>query len=162
MKTVVCAVAAAALLVAPVMSHANKKVVPLAPAILAAKTIYIDNQSTDPQLQDIASLELNKWGHFQLAESRAKADIVLRLTASNTVKFVSGDSVPVSYNSKAVATPLLSEENDVRPGYTRLTLIEPKTGNALWTDQRKIKDAKSTGRLLDSLRDAFDHQDKAR
>lgn len=155
MKILISLTIFTALVAAPFAAQAHKLVL-LPPLVLRAKTIYIDNESADPTLQDIASLEMNKWGHFRLAESRAKADIILRLTSSNRVRLVAAGQ---AFHSEAAAS---AEDEPVRPGYTRLTLIDPKTGNALWSGQRKIKDAKSTGRMLDGLRDAFDQDEKAR
>lgn len=155
MKTLISLGILAALLATPFAAQAHKAIV-LPPLVLNAKTVYIDNQSGDPTLQDIASLEMNKWGHFRLADSREKADIILRLTSSNRVRLVNTGQ---AFNSESAAG---ASDQHVRAGYTRLTLIDPRTGSALWSGERKIKDAKSTGRMLDGLRDAFDQDEKAR
>lgn len=155
MKIFIVVAVFTALLTAPFGAQAHKLVL-LPPLVLTAKTIYIDNQSADPTLQDIASLEMDKWGHFRLAESRDRADIILRLTSSNRVRLVNTGQ---AFNSESAAG---ASDQHIRTGYTRLTLIDPKTGSALWSGERKIKDAKSTGRMLDGLRDAFDQDEKAR
>ena len=48
-------------------------------AVVTAHTIYLENETGFPELQYAAILDLNKWGHFDYAENRAKADLVLRL-----------------------------------------------------------------------------------
>jgi hypothetical protein len=46
------------------------------------------------------------------------------------------------------------------PGSTRISVIDPKTGNSLWSDIRKIDNAKAATHLLDGLREAFDQKQK--
>jgi hypothetical protein len=43
----------------------------------------------------------------------------------------------------------------VPAGSTRISLIDPKTGNSLWSDIRKTDSAKTATHMLDGLRDAY-------
>ena len=42
-------------------------------AVANAHTVYIKNETGFTDLEYTTILELNKWGHFELAESREKA-----------------------------------------------------------------------------------------
>jgi hypothetical protein len=52
------------------------------------------------------------------------------------------------------------EQASTPSGYTRVTLIDSKTGSAVWTDLRKTSGAKLAMRLLDALRDVIEQQQK--
>jgi len=39
-------------------------------------------------------------------------------------------------------------------------VIDPKTGNSLWSDIRKTDNAKAATHMLDGLREAFDQKHK--
>lgn len=159
MKTIASMFAAAVMLVAPAITQANKKYVPLPSKVLSAKTIYVENRTTDGTLQDITTLELAKWGHFQLAETREKADIVLRLEGSNSVRLVS-ERESTSYGSMKAS--FASDREPVRAGFTRITLIETKSGAPLWSDERKMNGIQAKRHVLEGLRDAFDEEDRKR
>jgi hypothetical protein len=55
---------------------ARSTTLPLPQAVVNARTPYIDNQTDLPQLEYTAILELQKWGHFELAESKENAGCV--------------------------------------------------------------------------------------
>src|SRR5437016_1722536 len=53
-----------------------------------------------------------------------------------------------------------SADEAVPPGSTRISVIDPKTGNSLWSDIRKTDNAKAATHVLDGLREAFDQKQK--
>ncbi len=63
-------------------------------SVVAARTVYVDNQTTTAELQNTAYTELSKWGRLQIVDTPQKADIVLRLSNGNYVKFVTGEENP--------------------------------------------------------------------
>jgi len=155
-----------------------RKTPSLPAAVLAARTIYIDNQTSDAGLQNNAYMALAKWGRFQVADVPQKADIVLRLTGSNYVQSVPSDTPPqmpaASPASRAGrgTTPAPSEAsgaallpNGYEPapdGFTRLTLLDAKTGAAVWSDLSKTNSPQAATHILDGLREAFEQSQKAR
>ena len=96
----------AALLLIPcsLSTSAKEKHLPLAPQLISAKTVYIDNQSGSPTAGDHAYQELSGWGRFQIVQDKSQADMVFLLTA-----------------------------HPVTVGAT-LTVLDAKTGQALWKD----------------------------
>jgi hypothetical protein len=170
-RTFAAACAAVALLLTPCATLANKKAAMLPTAVLAAKTIYIDNQTNDATLQNDAYLELAKWGHLQVVDAAQKADVVLRLTGSSYVKTVARDTPPDMSMKPAIVraggtagtgNAILPNGDEAAPvGFTRLTLMETKSGNAVWSEISKTKNPKAASHILDGLRAAFEQGLKA-
>jgi hypothetical protein len=154
--------AAATLLVffGAITTRANDKHASLPASVLSAKTIYVDNQTNSAELQNTAYTELAKWGRFQIVDTPQKADIVLRLSNGNYVKFVPGDGNPTVYDPKPGKQNWTGADEAVPPGSTRVSLINPKTANQLWFDIRKTSDPKAASHMLDGLREAFDRNQK--
>ena len=125
-------------------------------AVVNAHTVFIQNETGFAELEYATILELNKWGRFELAASRDKADLILRLDGATRVRLVrEGAYVPA-----AVGEPM---ESAVPPGYTRIALLQPKTGRTLWWSRHKTEGNKvKNGQLLDELRDAFRDYDRGK
>src|SRR5580704_16770503 len=137
-------------------SQANEKRGALPEKVLSAKTIYVDNQTTDAELQHDAYLGLNKWGRYEIVDSRQKADIVLRLSGSSIVKFAPGGDPSATQNPKPVSEKSAAGEELAPPGSTRLTLIDPKSGTTLWSEVRKTSKAQEKSKLLEGLHEVVD------
>src|SRR6516162_4986319 len=58
---------------------ANNGPVILPPSVLNAKSVYVDNETTDAQLQTEIYGELLRWGRFQIADNLQKADLIIRV-----------------------------------------------------------------------------------
>lgn len=159
MKTVATVFAAGLFLIAPQIGAANKKPSSLPQAILNARAIYVDNQTNDARFQNAAYAEFSKWGRFQIAESADKADVVLRLSNGNHVKQVSGNEL-FAADHKLASAGSAREEDAVPVGFTRLSLIDPKSGNAVWTDQKKNNGTQPSRDLFEGLREAFEQSGK--
>jgi len=154
-------------------AQANDKHPSLPTAALNAKTVYVDNQTTTADLQDTVYAELTKWGRLQIVDTPQKADIVLRLSNGNYVKFVEGGTTPPASDAKASngsapqngLTPVSEKssgaDTEVPPGSTRISVIDAKSNNAVWSDVRKTNNPKAATHLLDGLREAFDQKEKA-
>jgi hypothetical protein len=141
-------------------SQANEKRAAVPEKVVSAKTIYIDNQTTDAELQHHAYMGLNKWGRYEIVDSSEKADIVLRLSGSSIVKFVPGGDPSTTHKAKPVSEKSAEAEELAPPGCTRLTLIEPTSGTTLWSDVRKTSNAQEKSRLVDGLHETVDQQEK--
>jgi len=137
---------------------ANEKRASLPSKVLAAATVFVDNQTTSAELLNTAYTELSKWGRLQIVDTAQKADIVLRLSNGNYVKFVPGGGNTPMGDAKASKQNFAGADEAVPPGSTRISVIDPKTGNSVWSDIRKTDNPKATTHMLDGLRDAFDQK----
>jgi hypothetical protein len=149
-----------AMLLTVAVAHANDKRTTVPEKVLSARTIYVDNQTNDAAFQHDAYLGLSKWGRYDIVDSPLKADLVLRLHGSSTVKFVPGGEAAATYNSAPVSATTADGEELAPPGCTRITLIDPKSGITLWSELRKTTNPQEKARLLDGLHDAVDQQEK--
>ena len=141
-------------------AQANEKRGALPSKVLSAKTIYVDNQANDAELQHDTYMALSKWGRYEIVDASQKADVVLRLSGSSIVKFAPGGDPSATYNPKPVSENSAAGEELAPPGCTRLTLIEPKSGTTLWSEVRKTSNSQEKSRLLDGLHQAVDQQEK--
>jgi hypothetical protein len=122
--------------------------------VARAHTVFIQNDTGFTELQYSTVLELNKWGHFDLAESAEKADLILVLDNGSHVRMLPEGQVPSGNSTPRIAVP---------PGNTRISLVDPKSGQELWADVHRTDGGKvKNGGLLDGLREAFRAYDKAR
>ena len=130
MMRIVSILCATSLLACPLLL-AKTKHAPLPDQILHAKTLYIDNQSGIADINDKAYDELTKWGRFKILPVAKDADLVLLVSAS---AYVSG------YNTRSTGTVTdhsidVDSQTTAKVGQTTyLTVIDPKTGDALWSD----------------------------
>jgi hypothetical protein len=150
----------AAMLLSFEQTRANEKRAAVPSKVLSAKTIYVDNQTTDAELQHVAYLGLSKWGRYEIVDSPQKADMVLRLSGSSVVKFVPGGDASATYDPKPVSEKSAGGEELAPPGCTRLRLIDPKSGTTLWLEVRKTSNAQEKSKLIEGLHEAVDQQEK--
>lgn len=143
-----------------VLVRANEKRSSLPSRVLSANTVFVDNQTTSAELLNTAYTELSKWGRLQVVDSQQKADIVLRLSNGNYVKFVAGGVNAPAADPKVGKQSFMGADEAVPPGSTRISVIDPKTGNPLWSDIRKTDNPKAATHMLDGLRGAFDQKQK--
>jgi len=130
---------------------------PLPEAVVRAHSVFLENETGFHELEYTTVLELSKWGRFELAESRDKADLILRLDNGNRVHAVPEGQFPTGKGINAFS------DEPVPPGHTRIALLDSKTGALLWSDVHKTEGGKvKSGHILDGLREAFDSYDKSR
>ena len=137
---------------------ANGKHAALPSKVLAAQTVFVDNQTTMAELQNTVYTELSKWGRLQIVDTAQKADIVLRLSNGNAVKFVPGGESGPGAEPKVGKNSFAGADDAVPPGSTRVSVIDPKTGNSVWSDIRKTNNPQIATHMLDGLRNAFDQK----
>ena len=143
---------------APVRS--NEKRGSLPSKVLSAATVFVENQTTSAELLNTAYTELSKWGRLQVVDTAQKADIVLRLSNGNSVRFVPGGESAPPTDRKVAKQNFVGADEAVPPGSTRISVIDPKTGNSVWSDIRKTDNPKAATHILDGLREAFDQRQK--
>jgi hypothetical protein len=156
---------------APQAVLANKNPSTLPAAVFSARTIYIDNRTSNAVLQNDATLGFAKWGHFQVVDSIEKADAVLRLTGTSYAQSVPSDTPPdmsmksasTHGNTAASGASLLPSGDEAAPdGFTRLTLLDAKSGAAWWSDLSKTNRPEAAAHIVDGFREAFEQALKAR
>src|ERR1700687_5193781 len=91
---IVTAVALATIMT--IVTSAAKSTLPL--SVFSARAIYVDNQSGFAELYNTAYLELARWGRFENAEGAAKADLIIVLTGSSSVRQVPESDGPPKYD----------------------------------------------------------------
>jgi hypothetical protein len=104
---------------------------PLPEKLFQAKTAYIDNRSGQSDILDKAYTALKEWNRFTLIQDKSKADIVFVLTVSSEVRgsFTNG-SVNDNGTMQATTSP-------TRVRYTTMSVLDPVTGQILFSDTRK-------------------------
>jgi hypothetical protein len=148
------------MLFGPETAQAKDKRASLPTSVLSARTVYVDNQTTSAELQNTAYTEISKWGRLQIVEDPQKADIILRLSSGSSVRFVPGGENPPAYDPKAARQNWTGADEAMPLGSTRISVVDPKSGNSLWSDVRKTNNPKVASHMLDGLRDAFDQKEK--
>jgi hypothetical protein len=124
-------------------------------ALLNAHSVYIENETGFTDLQFVAILEFEKWGRFDLAESREKADLIFRMDNGAHVRELPEGQTPSASDYAGEAA--------VPSGYTRIALLDPKSGQVLWSGMHKTEGGKvKSGHLLDSLREVFRDYDRGK
>src|SRR5580704_5177570 len=84
MKAVAVVAALATLVISS--TYAQDQHPPFPASLMAAKTVYIDNQTGDAKITDRANDAITKWGRFQISKDEKGADLILRFTADTKGK----------------------------------------------------------------------------
>jgi hypothetical protein len=151
------------------VSAKEKQHLPLPATVLAAKTVFIDNQTGMAKLGDRAYEELKKWGRFQIVADRKQADLIFLLTAQEhdggyvTTGGGQTGTVDSSGNINTSSNPTYTTH--VTVGYTYLTVFDSKSGDNLWSDSKRwgnlyIGFHSATKGLVNELRRRIDDQSK--
>jgi hypothetical protein len=121
----------------------------LPPKVLQANSVYVDCEC--PRALAVAHSraiqQLQEWGRFQVVESPRQADLIF---------LFSGNPYLGDY--------LTRDGPDKRPVFilsTIMTIIDPKTGAGLWTDERRWGSWRVDGAtkdLIQELRDLMESQ----
>ena len=131
---------------------ARKTERPALPAkIMQATSVYVD--CVCPRglavAQDTALQQLQSWGRFQISQQRWESDLIF---------LFSGNPYLGDYITR--------DGPDSRPvivDFTILTVIDPKTGQSLWTDSRRwgsLRVRGATKDLIEELRQQMEEQTK--
>ena len=85
------------------------------PELLAAKSVYIDNQTGDNEVFDAARQEFTTWGRFTVVDTKDAADLTVTFTHKNHMdKWGNLFLVVMDVTGKSSSTPLYQTENGVR------------------------------------------------
>ncbi len=110
------------------------------PKILSAKTIYFEDKTgVQPVVQKTLD-QLKKWGRFQIIEDPLQADLIFSLSTDPRDKgqiiFGGGQTGTMSADGKIAEDPIPNYGAQSFVRYAFLTVIDPQTGNALWSSSR--------------------------
>ena len=140
MKTAITAALALVLVVSPI--HAKDKHAPLPASVIAAKTVYIDNQTGHAEITDRAFDALSKWGRFKILQNAKDADLVLRFTA----------------DTKGRPTPPRNDI-DISPTPVLFTVFD-QANNELWSASRNQPFRSQTRLDIDEFKKRIEEQEK--
>jgi hypothetical protein len=104
---------------------------PLPEKLFQAKSVYIDNQSGNADILDKAYTSLKEWNRYEVVQDKSKADLVYVLTISSEMR---GSYTTGNVNNYGQVTATTSP---ARVRYTTLFVIDPITGQTLFSDTRR-------------------------
>lgn len=142
MKATITAVLALVLIVSPI--RANDKHAPLPASVMAAKTIYIDNQTGHSEITDRAYDALTKWGRFKLLQNAKDADLILRFTA----------------DTKGRPTPP-HNDIDVSPTPVTMTVLD-QANTVLWFATKNRPFHSQTKQDIEEFKNRIEEQEKGK
>jgi hypothetical protein len=149
------------------LSAKEKQHLPLPATVLAAKTVFIDNQTGMAKLGDKAYEELKKWGRFQIVPDRKQADLIFLLTAQERdggyITSGGGQTGTVDSNGNINTSSNPTYTSHVTVGYTYLTVFDSKSGDNLWSESKRWGNLytgfrSATKSLIDELKKRMDEQ----
>jgi putative heme iron utilization protein len=143
---------------------------PLPPALIAAKTLYIENNSGQAKLADRCFDELSKWGRFKIVADRKDADVIFQIGTHVRTYGYSGqshtnldcDSAGQNTNCSGNSNTTLTPET---AGFTTIAVVENRSGQVLWSDTRRWGNLftgfrSATREVIKELRKRIEEQDK--
>ena len=142
MKAAKIVALAVVLVVSPI--YAADKYPPLPASVIAAKTVFIDNQTGYTQITDKAYEALSKWGRFKIVKDAKDADLVLRFTADTE-----GRPTPPGNNIDQSPTPIVFSVRD-------------QTNNELWSVSKNKPFHSQTSLDIDEFKKRVEEQEKGK
>jgi hypothetical protein len=122
---------------------------PLPTKIMQATSVFVD--CVCPQglavARETALQQLQNWGRFQISEQRWQSDLIVLFSGNAYI----GDYI----------TRDGPDERPVVVDFTIMTVIDPKTGQSLWTDSRRwgsLRVRSATKDLIQELRQQMEDQ----
>lgn len=124
---------------------------PLAERLVAAKSVYLVNDSGDIKAYDRFYRELTKWGRFKVVTSRDTADIVAVLTSSATYALTVSTATAVSSDNVTTAA---GTAVSVPSTFLHLKVFDARTGEPLWSDstEKWVTSGHAPSKLVKHLR----------
>jgi hypothetical protein len=97
------------------------------PQLLSAKLIYFEDETGFPAVGGDAIRELQKWGRYQVVQTRDQAELIFVLSSK-----IEADGVRSPFEDRRFG-PDLSFHFRYRPANAYLTVDDAKTGERLWS-----------------------------
>ena len=109
--------------------------------IVAAKTIYFDDESGVDAVGKKALAEVSKWGRFQSVQDRKKADLVIVLSTDpqrgGNLIFAGGQTGTIDSEGRIEEDPVPNYRKLGPVRYAFLTVIDAQTGKNLWSASQR-------------------------
>jgi len=127
-------------LIVPVAAQAQRQLAQ-SPRILSAKSVYFEDRTGVDAVSNEALGQLKKWGRFRIVQDRKQADLIFLLSADpykgGYIIMSGGQTATVDDHGKISEDriPNYNKQAPVRSAF--LTVIDPKTGENLWSDSRR-------------------------
>jgi len=120
-------------------SSAAQKQLARSPRIMSARTVYFDNQTGSDPVGGSALAQLKKWGKFQIVPDRTQADLIFLLSADphrqGNIIMSGGQTGSIDSHGHIEEDPIPDYTKKSRTRYAYLTVIDPKTGDNLWSKE---------------------------
>lgn len=137
---------------------------PLPAKVVAAKTVFILNESNQPEIADKAYTQLKQWGKYQVVDSKEKADVLMVFTLGHSQSQREDSDVMSLYNWKTgehTSGIVPNGTITVTWTYTQMRIVDPVTSDVLWADERPwLRKHSATDELMDSLRQRVEEQER--
>ena len=109
--------------------------------ILAAKTVFFDDQTGVPAAGKDAVSQLKKWGRFQIVAEKSQADLILVLSASppkgGHILYSGGQTGTIDKSGHVDEDPVPKYQQSGPPRAAYLSVFDTKSGESLWTDSHQ-------------------------
>jgi hypothetical protein len=143
------------LIFALALVQAKTKHAPLSPKVISAKNVYVRNEGSS-KLADKAYEELGKWGRFQTVDPSEKADLEIVLLTTSA----QGSSGSASQYNQATGQWTYGTVHAVNYGSTQIQLLDPKTKEVIYSDQRPYAGGRAVSHILEDLRKRIEEEEK--
>lgn len=111
------------------------------PRIQSAKSAYFEDKSGVDTVGNKALAELKKWGRFRIVDDPKQADLIILLSADpykgGFVITSGGQTGTVGENGQIEKDRIPNWDRLAPVRYAYLTVIDPKTGDTLWSDDHQ-------------------------
>jgi outer membrane protein assembly factor BamB len=104
---------------------------PLPDKVVAAKTVFFINESGTARFGDDLYRQIKAWNRWDVVGDREKADLVLVLSASDTVPVVITTSSATAAGQSASGTTMTAAGN-MQTQHWHLYVLDARTGENLW------------------------------
>lgn len=99
----------------------------MAPRLLSARLVYFEDQTGFPAVGGDAIREIQKWGRYQVVQTRDQAELIFVLSSK-----IEADGVRSPFEDRRFG-PDLSFHFRFRPANAYLTVDDAMTGERLWS-----------------------------
>ncbi|PYU41498.1 MAG: hypothetical protein DMG54_19580 [Acidobacteria bacterium] len=110
------------------------------PRIQSAKSVYFEDKTGVDAVGNKALAQLKRWGRFQIVKDRKQADLIFILSADpykGGYIIASGGQTGTVENGHIEEDRVPNYDKQAPVRYVFLTVLDPKTGDTLWSDSHR-------------------------
>jgi hypothetical protein len=135
------------------LALAKSKHAPLSPKVVTAKTVHVTNLGPS-KIGDKVYEELNKWGRFSTVDSSDKADVEMVFVTGSP----NGSSGSASQYNYETGQWSYGTVHSTDYGSTQMQLLDAKTKEVIYSDQKPYSGGRAVSRILEDLRKRIEEQ----